>query len=353
MEKTQTRLYNLDILKAIAIIAMVICHPVERLGSYIPGYEDDFWFIFGEDILGSYLFVAHAFMLALGIGMIYSKNNNPSKMLKRGIRLYFLGYVFNFLRHGILILIADFIMGEIVDVTWIALFGLGIFHFAGLAFIITALLKKLKLNDIQIFIISVVLSVIGSFIYSPKTGNPIFDFLLGHFVSTNEMSSFVFFNWYITVGFGYLIGSVLYKTQDKENLYKKMLLVSGIIMIIYLALTLRFGKYFLSIEHDYYAASTLEMIGLLSIDIFGLSALYFLLQKTDISKFKLLLDMSKSITVIYFVHWLFLGPTEIIICIMLEYIFTYPQIYIYAIVLLIVSLYISLRFTRRKQKAKA
>ena len=42
MEKTQTRLYNLDILKAIAIIAMVICHPVERLGSYIPGYEDDF-----------------------------------------------------------------------------------------------------------------------------------------------------------------------------------------------------------------------------------------------------------------------------------------------------------------------
>ena len=106
-------------------------------------------------------------------------------------------------------------------------------------------------------------------------------------------------------------------------------------------------------EHDYYAASTLEMIGLLSIDIFGLSALYFLLQKTDISKFKLLLDMSKSITVIYFVHWLFLGPTEIIICIMLEYVFTYLQIYIYAIVLLIVSLYISLRFTRRKQKAKA
>ena len=353
MGKAETRQYNLDILKAVAIIAMVICHPVSRLGSYIPGYEEDFWYFLGEDFFGSYVFVAHGFMFALGVGMIYTRNGDPSSMIRRGIKLYLMGYIFNFVRYGIYIIIADVVTGDIIAETWEALFSIGILHFAGLAFILTAILKALRLTEVQILVISIVLSAIGSFIPYLDTGNPILDYLVGHFVSTNYLSSFVLFNWYICVAFGRLIGSALHNTRDKDRLYKKMLFISGGIMAIYVVLTARFGVYFLSMNREYYAASTLEMMGLLSIDVFGLSVFYFILQKAEVSRFKILIEKSMNITAIYFIHWMILGPTEVIFCYMLGYTFTYPQIYLYAAVLLPVSTYAAARWRSRKHRVKS
>ena len=172
---------------------MVICHPVSRLGSYIPGYEEDFWYFLGEDFFGSYVFAAHGFMFAMGVGLIYTRNGDPSSLFRRGIKLYLMGYLFNFVRYGIYLIIADAATGEIIDETWEALFAIGILHFAGLAFILTAILKALRLTDVHILVISVVLSAIGSFIPYLDTGNPILDYLVGHFVSTKYLSSFVLF----------------------------------------------------------------------------------------------------------------------------------------------------------------
>jgi uncharacterized membrane protein len=40
-----SRRFELDLLKALAIISMIICHPVSRLGIHNPGYENNFFFI--------------------------------------------------------------------------------------------------------------------------------------------------------------------------------------------------------------------------------------------------------------------------------------------------------------------
>ena len=65
----ENRQYNLDLCKALAIIFMIICHSVLMLGQHIEGHESDWQFIFGDDIIGDYIFVAHGFMFA-------SKNNS-------------------------------------------------------------------------------------------------------------------------------------------------------------------------------------------------------------------------------------------------------------------------------------
>ena len=231
------RQYNLDILKALAIIAMVICHPVLMLGSYISGHENDFLYFLGNSIFGEYIFVAHAFMFAMGIGMIYTRKSSPSDFFHRGIKLYLLGYVLNFFRYGMYVLTLDLIKGEIISKTWYFLFEQDILQFAGLAFILTAIFKKLRLTEVQIFIISIILSLIGSFIYHLNTGNYVLDVFIGHFVNTNDMSCFTLFNWYICVAFGRLIGSILYNMQEKDKFYKKMFFISGSIMTIYVILT--------------------------------------------------------------------------------------------------------------------
>ena len=60
---------NLELLKALAIIAMVFCHPVIRLGIRHAGYQQAFPFFVGDVVLGAYLDVAHAFMFAMGVGI--------------------------------------------------------------------------------------------------------------------------------------------------------------------------------------------------------------------------------------------------------------------------------------------
>ena len=67
------RQYNLDLLKALSVIAMVICHAVIRLGPQHPGYEQDIPYLIGDYFFGSYLGVAHAFMFAMGVGIVYSR----------------------------------------------------------------------------------------------------------------------------------------------------------------------------------------------------------------------------------------------------------------------------------------
>ena len=61
-------------------------------------------------------------------------------------------------------------------------------------------------------------------------------------------------------------------------------------MVVYLALSLIYGAFFLTADRDYYRASTLEMMGLLSIDVFALSAFYFILKKTVVSRFAIFIE---------------------------------------------------------------
>ena len=42
-----TRQHNLDLLKVIATVAMVLCHAVMQFGAHIDGYWDDFFQMFG------------------------------------------------------------------------------------------------------------------------------------------------------------------------------------------------------------------------------------------------------------------------------------------------------------------
>lgn len=348
-----SRQYNLEFLKAVSIVAMIFCHPVIRLGIHHPGYETEFLFFLGDVILGDYLGVAHAFMFAMGVGMVYSRKNAPADLMRRGVRLYLLGYALNFCRYGIYALADGIISGVFAPETLESLFGPDILQFAGLALLFTGGLKKLNFRESHMLAIGAVLSVIGTAVPFIDTGSFALNWLVGHFVYTSwDASCFVFCNWYVFVAAGLLFGAALRAAENRDRLYKRLMIVSGCVMAVYLAATVKFGALFLCRDRVYYAASLLEAAGLLSIDLSLLSAFYFLLKRVPASKLRVFLEMSHNLTPIYLIHWCVLGFIDSIFCYLLEISFSWPIIYGIGAALIVLSVWLAKRWTGRKRAAK-
>ena len=347
------RLYELDLLKALSIISMILCHAVFMLGAHSEGYMSDPRYIFGDHILGSYLGVAHAFMLSMGAGIVYSKKSSPKYLIKRGVSLYILAFILNFFRYGIYALAYGIISGEFMEETLYAFTSQDILHFAGLALVFTGLFKGIGLKEEHMLCIGVLLSAIGSFLAFRYTGSYAANYILGHFVVTDdECSCFVFFNWYLFVAAGMVLGKYLKRSGDKDAFYRRMLMASLPICIAYVLFTSIYGMFFLSKNNWYYAASPLEALGLLSIDMTLLSVFYFIQKRADKTKLAPFLSMSENVTKIYIIHWCILGFIDSIFGYLLEMEFPYTVIYAIGIVLIFVSAWIAIVWSK-KQKAKA
>ena len=152
---------------------------------------------------------------------------------------------------------------------------------------------------------------------------------------------------------GLLFGAVLRRTEDRDRFYKRLMIVSGCVMAVYLTATFLFGPLFLCQNRVYYSASPLEAAGLLSIDLFLLSVFYFLLKRVPASKLRVFLEMSHNLTLIYLVHWCILGFIDSIFCYLLEITFSWPVIYGIGAALIVLSSWIAKQWTERKQAVKA
>ncbi|MCR5664103.1 MAG: heparan-alpha-glucosaminide N-acetyltransferase domain-containing protein [Oscillospiraceae bacterium] len=351
--KTASRLYELDLLKALGIVGMILCHCVIRLGLHLPAYEQDLRYLIGDIFFGDYLAVAHAFMFAMGVAVNYSSRNSPRELFLRGVRLYVLGFVLNFLRYGIYALADGLLSGEFASETVYALTVQDILHFAGLALMATGLFRRLKLKEGHILLVGLLLSALGGPLAFVFQGGPAADYFLGHFIVTTEESScFAFFNWYVFVAAGLLYGAVLRKTEDLDRFYGRLMRVACPVMGIYLVLTAVFGPLFLTKNGWYYAASLPEAAGLLSIDLTLLGAFHFLLKRVGASRFSVFITMSRNLNRIYCVHWCILGFVDSIFCYLLGVVFPWPAIYLFGAALIVLSAWLAERWAGRKRAAK-
>lgn len=343
------RQYNLDYLKALAIISMILCHAVMQFGAHTENFANDFAYRFGAHILGTYIAVAHAFMFCMGVGMVYSRKTHPKYLLIRGIKLFLLGYVLNFFRYSIYIIVAGALTDEFRNVFWHTLYIQDILHFAGIAMMLTAFFKKLKLNNLGILIIAVIMSIIGSIVAFSSTGILIADIVLGSFFTTTTTTScFTLFNWYIFVALGMVFGNIIRRIQNLNKFYKYTMLISGVVMITYIVLTSIWGFYFLTKERFYFAVSTAEALGFLSIDIFIASLFYFISNATKKKPLAIFVAMSKNVNTIYIIHWCIIGFIDCIFCYFHGFVFPHWFSYIIGIVITLIS-YILAEFWKKHQ----
>ena len=139
------RQLEIDALKAICIVCMIFIHVMEDcVGS---GAMESTQVSQAMDKIGVVVGAA-AFMFCMGIGMRYARNQSAKAYVIRGIAIITVGQMLNLLRNVLFNITAYWITNE----QWFLansflVIQADILSFAGLAFLLIALLRKLNLPD--------------------------------------------------------------------------------------------------------------------------------------------------------------------------------------------------------------
>lgn len=209
------RQLEIDIMKAITVaFFMILCHVYEH---DVDGFDSTFTWI-SDEVLGD--LAAPVFMFAMGFGMTYSRSSSLQKQYWRGVKLLTFGQALNIFRYAIPYQLYWSITGDELYLRSQALnFSSDIMQFAGLAFLLVALTKQLKLSSFQTLLLAVVMNLIGSSLAGVQTGCYAFDQLLGMFWGTETESYFPLFNWFLFVAAGRLFGKWYRRLTDKDRFY--------------------------------------------------------------------------------------------------------------------------------------
>ena len=303
--ENKTRLAELDVVKGVAIIAMIICHTVCYMGA-VPGHAG---YVVAEEILGGPM-AAPMFMICMGIAINFSRRSTPQALMKRGARLFLLAYLLNFVRAGLPIGIgyALGLADTVADNLVMALLIVDILQFAGLALIFIGLCLRLKMKGWMMLAIAVICSIAGTLSQGFNSGNDALNALVGLFIGAgpsdmeNCYSCFPFAHWIIYPVFGLLAGRYLKNCTEKERLYRHVLAVTLPITIFYCWLAAKRGFTPLS-GGLYYWHNLTDGFFFICLDLMLIAIAWQLCKILPQWIAKPLEGLSKNITAVYFISW--------------------------------------------------
>lgn len=148
-------------------------------------------------------------------------------------------------------------------------------------------------------------------------GIPAVNVALGHIIGTEEpngfvLSDFPIMNWFMVPVAGYIFGKVLLRVKDKKKFYLPVMPILAVLYWVYFAVEsrLHFGKMaggatLVEEENAYYHAETFDIISYIVCAV-GMMGIYFIISEIcpDVVN-KFFNSVSRNITRIYFIHWLF------------------------------------------------
>lgn len=313
------RQIEIDIAKALCVIFMIVCHAFEQIPN-VEGSAGVFEFIemrIFDTFLGATLF-----MFCMGIGLTYTRNNEPTKIIKRGAVIFLIGAILNFFRDVLFFCIIEIaVPGSVPWQLFVAeMLGNDILYFAGLAMMLLGLLKLLKLKWWGILAIAGVLSIAGIFLNGIEIPNVVGNTIVGWFIGTNTSmiegydttSCFPLLNWFILVAGGYSFGHLYRKVQNKKLFFLTFGTISAILVGIYIAICLP-NKY-LFFNEDFrltYHITTIDAVVSMcaAVFVFGIYyALSFVLPKFLLNGAT---KLSTNINTVYCIQWLIYGNATV------------------------------------------
>ena len=216
------RQVELDLAKCLAIFFMIFLHCYFVTAGFANEISPFLQRGIGHLVGGP--FAAPVFMFAMGVGMVYSKHQEPIYMIKRGIKLMLLGLVVNVGEFILPHFLAGKLLGE-WDIFPIAggllLFCIDILAFAGMAFILVGICKKLNLSSKHMVIIAIVFSILGTILRFHDFGSDVPNLIAGYFIgSAGGFTAFPLFNWFIFPAVGLLFGEYYIRCNDKKKLLR-------------------------------------------------------------------------------------------------------------------------------------
>ncbi len=306
------RLFEIDAVKFFAIIFMICEHVYERFSAFdYSGTMPNTFYRNLIEFTGGPL-AAPVFMFCMGLGMVYTRHDKPSDFIRRGIKLLVTGYLLNFFRQTIPMLIAS-ALGIDTGFSLIGgLLNVDILPFAGMAFIAVGLMKRLRLSSYQMLILASLLQAVGIWATKLNISSVAIATLAGLLIPGGDHVAFPLTLWLIYPVSGMLFGERIKCTSSRNDLYKKILISSAIFFAAYSA-TLIFFEYDLRIfyalyEGSYYNQTLLHTLWILPLILIAVSCCFLILRVFAIKlPGKFMTYCSTNLTRIYITQWLLIG----------------------------------------------
>lgn len=310
-EKLNTgRQSEFDWAKAFAIIYMACIHVYEKMSvinsDIVP--KTPFRLVM-EFLAGPW--AAPIFMFAMGVGMTYSRHSSPEVMAVRGRKLLVNGYLLNLFRNFIPLGIGWLLgMGALLPLSPIAgLLYIDILQFAGLAFLMIALMKKLNMKPSMMMVTALVLQVIGHYLSKIHFQSVVVRYVLSPFLLTHKFTSFPMLLWLFYPVLGLMYGEMLHYVKDKKKLYQWMfgigVIGTVITTVIYRAVGIDIRTMFMIAGKTYYNQSILHYIWTCFTLMIALGLCYFL---SCVVKVQGVVNVVKylgnNLSTLYIIHWL-------------------------------------------------
>lgn len=297
------RIESFDLARGLAIFFMIVQHVVLTYGTPQVNNSD----IGGFILLLGYS-AAPVFLFLMGVFFIYSKKRTVDK-LYRGLKLFLLGYLLNFFHLTLPIIIGlklGILTPETVQYHSLveSFFIIDLLQFAGLAYVIMALLEK-SLKKIYLFVLlAFIVGLVSPILSSLYTGNMFFDCFLKTLWGTDETVVFPLLPWLAYPLFGIAFGMVL-KKADNANVFFKKSTNIGFLLLIFGALVCltNLSSYF---ENHYWNNFGVMILW------FGFILVWLPICRWIVDKFPsrikdILFYWSKNITVVYCIQWVIIS----------------------------------------------
>lgn len=308
---------NLDLAKGLVIAAMMLTHILEEVGDaeHIPAAFYNFMLVIN-------VFIAPVFMLCMGIGQNYSRNQSCGLMAKRGAWLWVLGVLLNALTWGLIEIIHGLKHGAIDWAEVVSsMFDNDILLFAGIALMLTALLKRLRLDHGGILVVAAVLSLVGTWMKGWCTGHLALDIPLSYVWGLDRGEGYVWFplcHWYIFVAVGLCLGRWLRHVGDRDKFWRYLgwpMLVVGSVYY-YLSFTHGFGileDHNLNSTRSYMFMNSIDHVFCLMSSIGFVGVLHFVAKVLCRGAADFLSLCARNLFEMYFLHWLLIAAAVIAI----------------------------------------
>ncbi len=222
------RQLELDVARVVAIFYMVIVHVYEEMGAVNYWSMPDSFFRGIIEFTGGPL-AAPVFMFVMGVGMVYTKHRNPRAFAIRGLKLLGASYLLNVIRMTI-----PFLLARLSGDSWgywtiVDTIGLvDILQFAGVAFLLVALLEKWKVGRYWILSIALLLQGLGIVLLHSFDGLPrAAQYAVGLVFHTNSNVCFPLSLWFVYPAAGIVFGEYLQTVRDKRRMYGRIAVVSA------------------------------------------------------------------------------------------------------------------------------
>ena len=190
------RIPELDVLKTIAVIAMVFVHVLEVSSGLNTSDPISRGMATLIEFLGC-VPSAGVFMFFMGWGAAMSKKTGMKMFIDRFLQLLVFGVLVNFFQQLVPMLLEPEVFGK-AEENLHTLIAVDIYEFAALATLYFAIMQKLNRNSKPAVIFSVSLVAVSMILNAAlgyetfSTGNSWYDTLIGFFIRENEYSYFPF-----------------------------------------------------------------------------------------------------------------------------------------------------------------